>query len=57
MFKKQNNMTVMDFTGIYENEKFYKHKNIRWLDLHELQGVYGYCSQEARRTIEAKSIS
>ena len=43
MFKKQNNMTVMDFTGIYENEKFYKHKNIRWLDLHELQGVYGYC--------------
>ena len=25
MFKKQNNMTVMDFTGIYENEKFYKH--------------------------------
>ena len=24
MFKKQNNMTVMDFTGIYENEKFYK---------------------------------
>ena len=21
MFKKQNNMTVMDFTGIYENEK------------------------------------
>ena len=23
MFKKQNNMTVMDFTGIYENEKFY----------------------------------
>ena len=54
MFKKQNNMTVMDFTGIYENEKFYKHKNIRWLDLHELQGVYGYCSQEARRTIEAK---
>lgn len=54
MFKKQNNMTVMDFTGIYENEKFYKHKNIRWLDLHELQGVYGYCSQEARGTIEAK---
>jgi len=54
MFKKQNNMTDMDFTGIYENEKFYKHKNIRWLDLHELQGVYGYCSQEARRTIEAK---
>ena len=54
MFKRQNNMTVMDFTGIYENEKFYKHKNIRWLDLHELQGVYGYCSQEARRTIEAK---
>lgn len=26
MFKKQNNMTVMDFTGIYENEKFYKLK-------------------------------
>ncbi len=54
MFKKQNKMTVMDFTGIYENEKFYKHKNIEWLDLHELQGVYGYCSQEARKTIEDK---
>lgn len=54
MFKQQKKMTVMDFTGIYENESFYKHKNIEWLDLHELQGVYGYCSQEARKTIEDK---
>ena len=54
MFKQQKKMTVMDFTGIYENESFYKHKNIEWLDLHELQGVCGYCSQEARKTIEDK---
>lgn len=54
MFKQQKKMAVMDFTGIYENESFYKHKNIEWLDLHELQGVYGYCSQEARKTIEDK---
>ncbi len=54
MFKQQKKMTVMDFTGIYENENFYKHKNIEWLDLHELQGVYGYCSQEAKKMIEDK---
>ena len=54
MFKKQKKMTVMDFTGIYENEKFYKHKNIEWLDFRELQGVYGYCSQQARKSIEDK---
>ena len=34
-------------------KSFINIKNIRWLDLHELQGVYGYCSQEARRTIES----
>ena len=54
MFKKQKKMTVMDFTGIYENENFYKHKNIEWLDFRELQGVYGYCSQQARKSIEDK---
>ena len=52
MFK--NKLTVMDFTGVYENENFYKHENIEWLDLHDLQGVYGYCSLEARKTIENK---
>ena len=31
MFKKQKKMTVMDFTGIYENENFYKHKNIEYV--------------------------
>ena len=54
MFKQQNKMTVMDFTGIYENENFYKHKNIEWLDFRGLQGVYGYCSQQARKSIEDK---
>ncbi len=54
MFKQQKKMTVMDFTGIYENENFYKHKNIEWLDFRGLQGVYGYCSQQARKSIEDK---
>ena len=40
MFKKQKKMTVMDFTGIYENENFYKPRNAEWLDFRELQGVY-----------------
>ena len=54
MFKKQKKMTVMDFTGIYENENFYKHKNIEWLDFRELQGVYGYCSHKQEKVLKIK---
>lgn len=31
MFKQQKKMTVMDFTGIYENENFYKLKILNGL--------------------------
>lgn len=41
----------MDFTGIYELESFYKHKNINWIDCLDIKGTHGYCSEEAKAKI------
>ena len=41
----------MDFTGIYELESFYKHKNINWIDCLDIKGTRGYCSEEAKAKI------
>lgn len=49
----QKKLTIMDFTGIYENENFYKHDDLNWIDCRNIEGVYGYCSQEAKGKIKA----
>lgn len=44
-------ITIMDFTGIYETETFYRHEAVRWLDCRRIKGTSCYCDEEAERKL------
>ena len=47
-------MTVMDFTGVYGRENFYRGKSTDWVDCRELMGTAFYCSEEAEAVLKEK---
>src|SRR5574344_2034123 len=49
-----NKLVILDFSRIYENEKFYRSENVTWLDMTNIIGTNGYCSVEAERLIRDK---
>lgn len=52
--KDDKKLTVMDFTGIYRMQKFYRHENINWVDCRDIEGTHGYCSDEAKGKIKKR---
>ena len=52
--KDDKKLTVMDFTGIYRMQKFYRHENINWIDCRDIEGTHGYCSDEAKEKIKKR---
>jgi arginase family enzyme len=46
-----NKIIMMDFTGAYEYESFYRHHKFAWVDLTDLSGSDCFCSPEAEQTI------
>lgn len=42
-----DDVTVMDFTGVYERETFYKSERFRWIDCTDIEGDDCYCDSEA----------
>lgn len=44
-------MVIMDFTGVYGRETFYRAHDFIWLDLKEVQGTNGYCDKEAEEEL------
>lgn len=52
-------ITVMNFSGIYKYEQFYKDENVMWLDFSNLQGKNCYCDGMTEKTIKdrIKNIS
>ena len=47
-------VTVMDFTGIYEQETFFRHSRFEWIDCRNVRGTTGFCDPEAFRTLAEK---
>ncbi|MBE6033709.1 MAG: arginase [Clostridiales bacterium] len=47
-------ITIMNFSGIYRYEKFYKNENVIWLDFCSLKGKNCYCDGLAEKIIEEK---
>jgi len=39
-------ITIMNFSGIYRYEKFYKNENVIWLDFCSLKGKNCYCDED-----------
>ena len=48
------NIVIMDFSGIYEEEQFYKGEQISWIDLKDISGTNCYCDGDAKAQILEK---
>ena len=51
---KNNNIVIMNFTGVYENQEFYQDLGAVWLELGDIQGTNCYCDEEAEATIKER---
>ncbi|MDD6794558.1 MAG: arginase family protein [Clostridiaceae bacterium] len=47
-------LVIMNFTGVYENEKFYDKKNPKWIQCKDILGTFGYCDNKAEEELKAK---
>lgn len=54
MSEKRNYITIMNFSGIYKYEQFYKDENVIWLDFSGLQGKNCYCDDSAEKLIRER---
>ncbi len=50
--EKKNDIILMNFTGTYKEQQFYRGENISWLEVQELSGCSCYCDEEALETLE-----
>lgn len=55
--EKSKSLVLMDLTGIYHEETFYRGFRVQWMDLHDLTGTRGYCSEEAGQAIRSRMLS
>lgn len=47
-------ITIMNFSHIYEEEQFYLHEKVNWLDCSDILGTGCYCSEEAKEEIRGR---
>ncbi len=52
--EKKLPVTVMDFSGIYREECFYRGERPVWIDCRNIHGTNCFCDPEARRILEKK---
>ena len=45
---------IMNFSGIYEEETFYKDREVCWINCRDISGVNGYCSDDAQEEIRKR---
>lgn len=50
----EESILVMNFTGAYETQGFYKKSACRFVDCRDLTGVNGFCSEEGQAAIERR---
>ena len=51
---KNNNIVIMNFTGVYENQEFYQDLGAVWLELGDIQGTNCYCDEEAEAALKER---
>lgn len=52
--KEKNEIVMMDFSGIYEEEKFWKEEKVSWVNARDISGTNCYCDEEARMALREK---
>ena len=50
----RDKIVIMNFTGAYEKQSFYRGLNAVWLELKDLKGTNCYCDQEAEAAIRER---
>lgn len=50
----KNKTIIMDFSGIYREEAFYKNIEACWLECRDISGVNGYCGEDAQKEIKKR---
>ena len=51
---KKSIPVIMDFSGIYQTEEFWKERDVQWIFVSDLTGTNCYCDDEARRLIRER---
>ena len=51
---EKNEIVLMNFTGVYKEQEFYREEKISWVDVQGLSGCSCYCDGEAREILEKK---
>lgn len=52
--KYKKPIVVMNFSGVYESEKFYQNENYLWIDCKKIKGKDCYCDDDAITKIKTK---
>ena len=47
-------IVIFDFSGIYQEEQFWKEEKIVWADVQEISGTNCYCDQDAVKKLKEK---
>ena len=47
--RNSGEIVLMDFSGIYEEEQFWKQERVSWVSLQEVSGTNCYCDEEAMK--------
>ena len=47
-------VSVLNFSGVYERQSFYKDRDCEWIDCSDLSGVNGFCVETSREEIDAR---
>ena len=50
----KSDVTIMDFTGIYEKERFYRGVHVHWIDCRDIQGTNCYCDEVGEQALRRK---
>ncbi len=45
---------IMDFSGIYENQQFWKGKEVSWVETRDIPGTNCYCDEDAKNEIRSR---
>ena len=48
-------LTVMNFSHVYEKEKFFLDEEYRWIDCTKVRGTNGYCDKTAFHILQDKT--
>lgn len=50
----KDQIVIFDFSGIYQEEQFWKEEKIVWADVQEISGTNCYCDQDAVKKLKEK---